>query len=999
MKNKKDIQNNLDLFREDLKKLNKEQLSAVKHGDGPLLVVAGAGTGKTTVLINRLAYLVMEKNIKTDEIFLATFTEKAVGEMVERADKILPYGYVDLWINTFHGFGERILKEHALDIGLSPDFKLLDETAQWVFIKKNLDLFNLSYYAPAGNPNKFIKELLKHFSRLKDENIEPEEYSKYYQDLEKKVEKDKIGDLDISDELEIEKLKELSEAYVVYNKLLVENNYLDFADLINCTIKLFKTRPNILKIYQEKFKYLMLDEFQDTNYSQYELIKILAGKKANLMVVGDDDQSIYKFRGASISNIMQFKDDYPEAKEIVLGRNYRSKQEILDLAYKFISHNNPNRLEVKLGINKKLKSYYNPENKSLEAVSAYNFLNESDELSFVSSKILEIYKQDPECNWLDFAILTRTNDSANKYSKELSRLNIPNLFVSLKGLYYKPIILDICSYFRLLDNYRESSALFRVLNMEEFKISYTDLQNIISEAKKKYWSLFEALQNIDKIRGVNPLSIAKIEKLLNLVNAHSIIARDQKPSHVFVKFVYDSEILKNLNHEKDKEIFSYINQFYQKIKKFEEGDDTLRLKDFMELLDFELEAGDFGRLKNDFADVDSVKVMTVHSAKGLEFKHVFICDLVERKFPSDNRSDKINIPEELIKEKNISAEDFHIEEERRLFYVALTRAKESLHLTSAKDYGGAREKRPSVFLKEADVNLIESEKINFEELEILKDIRVLEEQNEGEFLLKKEELKLPSYFSFSQFASFDKCPLQYKYAHLLKVPVPIEKYNLTFGKVIHNVLYHFLLPILQGENKMQANLFADKKKIEENIKLEKILSLYEDNWQDEGYENLEARDNYKEKGKNILISFYSSLIENNLPNIYFLEKDLRFKFKNNTIIGRIDRIDKLENNKFEIIDYKTGNAKETLSTDDKKQLILYKIMIENVLDIEVEKMTYYYLEAGEKLSFIAKDKEVEKTLEWLDNSISEINKKEFLPKPSSFNCSFCDFRDICEFRQ
>ncbi|MFA5420813.1 MAG: ATP-dependent DNA helicase, partial [Patescibacteria group bacterium] len=845
----------------------------------------------------------------------------------------------------------------------------------------------LDYYAPAGNPNKFIKELLKHFSRLKDENITPDEYLDYCNNLSDEGK-------DEAEVLENKKLKELAQAFFVYNKLLLKNDYLDFADLINYTIKLFKTRPNILKKYQEKFKYLMLDEFQDTNFSQYELIKILSGDKANLMVVGDDDQSIYKFRGASISNIMQFKDDYPLAKEIVLSSNYRSHQDILDLSYSFISHNNPNRLEIKLGINKKLKSFFDFKPQS-EVISAKSFLNESDELSFVSSKILELYKKDPECDWKDFAILTRTNDSADKYSKELSRLDIPNHFVSLKGLYYKPIILDIVSYLRLLDDYRESSALFRVLNMEEFKIGYSDLQNIITESKKKYWSLFEGLKNIDKIKGISSEALPKINKLLNLLDAHSPLAREKSPSYVFVKFVYDSEILKNLNHEKDKEIFSYINQFYQKIKKFEEDSETLRLKDFLELFDFELEAGDFGRLKNDFADVDTVKVMTVHASKGLEFKHVFISDLVERKFPSDNRSDKISIPDELIKEKVENSENFHIEEERRLFYVALTRAKESLHLTCAKDYGGAREKRPSVFIKEAGLNLIESDKINFEELGFFKDLKALDEKNEGQFLLKKEELKLPNYFSFSQFASFSRCPLQYKYAHILKVPVPTEKDNLTFGKLVHNCLYQFLLEILQGENKMQDSLFEKPS----NLSKEKLLKIYKDSWNDEGYESIDSRDVYKNKGKNIMNLFWENIESRELPNIYFLEKDLRLKFKGYTIIGRIDRIDKMPDGSFEIIDYKTGSTKKVLSADEKKQLILYKIIIESVLNIKVSKMTYYYLEEGHKLSFEAKEKEVEATMKWLDDTISEIVKKEFLPNPSSFGCGFCDFKDICEFRQ
>lgn len=986
-------------MNEELKKLNKEQSSAVKHDKGPLLVVAGAGTGKTTVLINRLAYLIMEKGVKTNEILLTTFTEKSANEMIERADKILPYGYVDLWIHTFHGFSERILRQYGLEVGLNPEFKLLDSTAQWVFLKKNLEELNLKYYHSSGNPNKFIAELLSHFSRLKDENISSEDYQELVESLGKKMQKNSGGEIDdVEEALELERLKELSSAYTLYNKLLIENNFLDFGDLINYTIKLFKTRPNVSKILKDKFKYLMVDEFQDTNLAQYELVKLLAGGKNNLMVVGDDDQSIYKFRGASISNIMQFKDDFPDTKEIILSNNYRSRQEILDTAYKFIKNNDPNRLEVKLNINKKLKSGLKFSGQG-EAVSVFNFLAQSDELNFVSAKIMEIYENEPETNWLDFAILSRTNSTADVFSKELSRLNIPNHFVSLRGLYYKPIILDIISYFKLLDNYKESSALYRVLNMEAFKISNIDLVNLNAFARRNYWSLYETLENIDKAKGISAESHPKINKLLSLIKSHSDFVGDKKPSFIFIKFIYDSEILKNLHHEKDREIFSYINQFYQKIKKFEESGEDLRLKDFIEALGFELEAGDTGGLKNDFADVDTVKVMTVHSAKGLEFKYVFLVDLVERRFPSDSRAEKISIHPALIKEKISENDNFHIEEERRLFYVALTRAKEGLFLTSAKDFGGSREKRPSAFIKEAGLDLIAVDKIDFSSLEFLKDLKVITEDKPK--LEEAENYQLPAHFSFSQFAAFDKCPLQYKYAHILKIPSSEDKPSLTFGRVIHDALYNFLLPVIANNN-MQADLFSSTKKegdLKSKLSEKRLLELYKKFWKDEGYGSKQKRDEYWQKGLALLKNFFNDLMSANLPEIYFLEKDFRFKFQDFLVKGKIDRVDKIGEGSFEIIDYKTGSGKYDLSADDKKQLVLYKMVAEASFGIKVDKLSYYYLENSQKLSFEAKDKDIEKMEKWLVDSVAEIRKKQFLPKPSSFTCDFCDFKGICEFGQ
>ena len=975
---------------EELKKLNKEQLSAVKHEAGPLLVVAGAGTGKTTVLINRLAYLVMEKKNKTDNILLLTFTEKAAGEMEERADRILPYGYVDLWIHTFHGFCERILRQQALEIGLNPEFKLLDGTAQWVFLKKNLQLFNLKYYTSVANPNKFIRELLNHFSRLKDENISIEDYNKVIKKIDKKKKKDK------AEELDEDRLKELATAYELYNKLLLENNYLDFGDLINYTIKLFHQRPNILKIYQDKFKYIMVDEFQDTNLSQYELVKILSQKTNNLVVVGDDDQSIYKFRGASISNIMQFKDDYPKTKEIVLNKNYRSQQEILDCAHQFIKNNDPNRLEVKLNISKRLISFSDSKN-SNKSISAFNFAEESDELSFVGAKIKEIYEKESDTNWSDFAVLCRTNDSADKYTKELNRLEIPNHFVSLKGLYFKPIVLDIISYFKLLDNYKESSALFRVLNMEEFKISYNDLMILNSEARRTYSSLFDVLKQADKIKGLDPLAVNKINKLLRLVENHSTFVNDKKPSFIFIKFIYESEVLKNLNHEKDRETFSYINQLYQKIKKFEESGEDVRLADFIEALNFELEAGDTGTLKNDFVDADTVKVMTVHSSKGLEFKYVFLVDLVERRFPSDNRADKIPVIRELIKEKIISDENFHIEEERRLFYVALTRAKLSLFLSGSRNYGGAREKRLSPFLEEAGIKVEVIKDIDFSELEFIKDMKsFMETKSKKE--ISSEKYKLPNYFSFSQFAAFSKCPLQYKYAHLLKIPASEDKPSLVFGRVIHNVLYNFLLPLI-ADNNLQKDLFSKKENSKDFLNEKKILEWYKHFWVDEGYGDLETMEKFREKGLRIVIDFYKKLMSEDLPEVYFLEKDFRFKFKNYFIKGKIDRIDKIADNQFEIIDYKTGSGKEELKTEDRHQLLLYKMVSEAAFGIKVVKLSYYYLESGEKLSFEAKDKDMEKVEDWLLSSITEIEKREFIPNPGPYTCSYCDFKGICEFKK
>lgn len=963
---------------EDLmQKLNSRQKEAVTHEAGPLLIVAGAGTGKTTVLINRLAHLVLDKGLSTEEILLLTFTEKSAAELEARADTLLPYGYVDLWIHTFHGFCERILREQALDIGLAADFKLISATEQWILIKKNLSRFDLDYYKPLGNPTKFISELLRHFSRLKDEDVSAIDY---LETAAKSLEED---------ELEVKRVKELATAYQTYNELLLENNFLDFGDLIVFTLKLFKTRPNILSAYQKQFKHIMVDEFQDTNWAQYELVKMLALPSNNLTVVGDDDQSIYKFRGASISNIMQFKDDYKDAKELVLVDNYRSRQEILDYSYEFIKHNNPNRLEEKLHIDKQLKSGANFEAKEAAAVRYLQFNRGEEEVGFVASQIADLYEQ-KKGEWLDFAILVRANDTADAYVKELTRLGIPNQFVSLKGLYFKDIILDCLAYLRLLDNYHESSALFRVLNMQSFKVSHLDIITINKFARHKVWSLFEALKNISAIPNISETGRNNIDKLLELLDKHSKLVADSEPSKIFLRFAYDSGLVASYDFDRDQEIFSYLNQFYQKIKKFEDNLPASRLNDFMQLMDLELEAGEVGALRLDFSDNDTVKIMTVHAAKGLEFKYVFLVNIVDKKFPTISRSEKISIPDNLVKEKIVSSKDAHIEEERRLFYVAITRAKEELFITGAKDYGGAREKKPSAFIAEMGLNIFEvGADENFSnKLELVRDLERLD-QKEPE---KPEKLVLPDKFSFSQLAAFSTCPLQYKFAFVLKIPAPTDKASLIFGRVLHNVLHDFLEPLEASD--LQDSLFGKK---EVKLDEEKLLALYEDRWQADGYGSKEEREKYYQKGKKILKTFWTNLSAEEFPEILFLEKNFTFKIGDGIIKGAIDRVDRLPDGTLEIIDYKTGNPKEKLEYADKRQLILYKIFLEEFLKIPVSKLSYYYLEGTYKTSFEAKDKDVEKLRLEVLTEIAEIKKGNFPPTPTEL-CKYCDFRDICQWR-
>lgn len=959
----------------DLPKLNKEQKEAVLCNKGPLLIVAGAGTGKTTVITQRIVNLIEKKLCRPEEILAVTFTEKAALEMEERVDNLLEYGYVDLWISTFHSFCERVLRDNALDIGLSPDFKILDNTSGWLLARQNLDKFDLKYYKVLGNPTKFIQALISHFSHCKDQEVYHENYLEYADTI-----KTKGNGLE---EGEKGRIKEVANAYHVYQRILLENSSLDFGDLINYCLKLFKKRSLILKKYQEKFKYILVDEFQDTNWSQYELIKLLAKPDNNLCVCADDDQAIYRWRGASFSNIVKFQEDFPKAKQVSLIKNYRSSQNILDQSYNFIKQNNPDRLEFRNKINKKLVAMPTGRqtNTKDEGVIEHIYSKTLDqEVGQTLKKILEILKKDKGATYNDFAILVRANDSAAPFTRALERAGIPYQFLASRGLYSKPVILDIISYFKLLDNYHEGTAVYRILNLPFLGISDTDIAIITQYCRIKTKSLFEALQEASLIRGVSSRAQEKIAFLLNLIKKHGLLAREKSVSEILVSFLEDSGYLKYLVDGNEEEKIDLLNQFYKKIKSFEEATIESTLKIFMEGINLELESGEEGKLEFDPEQgPDMVKIMTIHGAKGLEFKYVFIVNMVDKRFPTIERKDPIELPDALIKDIKPEGE-VHLQEERRLCYVAMTRAKRGLYFTSADDYGGQRKKKISRFLMEmgySEKNQISKDKGQNELL--------TEKVKAPVFIKKVESQYLPKHFSYSQLAAFEKCPLQYKFAFILRVPVR-GKAVFSFGKTMHNTLYEFL------------KLANEKKK----MKLEELVKMYNKCWIDEWYESKKQKDEYYKKGKEIIKDFYNNFSKNTpeilkVNNALALESPFNLKIGEHTLYGVIDRIDK-DGEEVIIVDYKTGQAKDKLDSEAKEQLLIYQIAAQEVLQLKPKQLTYYYLDEGKQVSFLGSEKELSDQKAKIIEEIKKIKNSEFGPTPG-WQCQYCDFKDICDHAQ
>jgi len=1032
-----------------LKELNKEQRQAVTHGAGPLLIVAGAGTGKTTVITRRIAWLIEQGLAQPEEILALTFTDKAATEMEERVDRLLPMGYVNTWISTFHSFAERILQDWGLEIGVPNNFRLLTAAEQWMLVRRNLERFKLDYYKPLGNPTRFIHALVQHFSRAKDEEVYPEDYLKLAQTKQldtgateymkkskitaspagRKNQKSKLKKKQAAEstdqsitEAEATRLLEVAEAYKTYQDLLHEQGVLDFGDLINYTLKLFRSRPNVLAHYQNKFKYILVDEFQDTNYAQYELLKLLASPANNLAVVGDDDQSIYKFRGASIANILEFKRDYPQAQEVFLTHNYRSFQNILDTAYEFIQLNNPYRLEVKLreyqgastdgakprtddaevttgseagnasssaGVKlaragKSLSKKLVAQRVGQGAVAHLPFVTGQDEALGVIAKLVELKKQ-TKAAWSDFAILVRANAQAQLFIQALRRAQLPYTFVANRGLYGEDIIVFIVSYLKLLDNYHESEALYRVVTTEPFSLSHEDISKLTYHAKKHTVSLYEALQASAAL-GLSQAGQEAVAKLNQLITKHTVYAREHSAAEVYVTAVNDLGINERLQHPAGAREAQLLTTFYHHIVRYEADTNNRTLAGFLGVLLLEQESGEEGELPTDTEEgPETVKVITVHSAKGLEWRYVFMVQLVDRRFPSVERREPIELPPELIKEI-LPEGDIHLQEERRLMYVGMTRARDGLFLTRATDYFGKTTKRPSRFLFELGLVSESAATAKAAPLSLPEPVQ------------KKESVgfAVPDSFSFSSISAFKKCPLEFKYRYLLKLPAPGAP-SLSFGSTMHRTFELFLKLWQQRLGARQGDLFGTKKLSANLPSFDELKKIYEESWVDEWYESKQQKQEYRlKRGPAQLKSFYE-VVSKNPPRVKYLEQFFKIALGPYKFVGKIDRIDEVGGG-VAIVDYKTGQEPaKGLEKVDRDQLIIYQIAAQEFFRQPVVSAKYWYLQPNSySLEFVADAAQIKAMKDEYEAIIGSIVGTI---KTDSFAVADAAKRHECRYRQ
>jgi len=959
--------------------LNARQKEAVEHDQGPLLIIAGAGTGKTAVITRRIAHLIAAKKARPEEILALTFTDKAAAEMEERVDLLVPYGYTDIWISTFHAFGDRILRENALELGLEPEFNVLTRPDQIIFLKEHLYEFNLDYYRPKSDPARFLDALVILFSRLRDEDVSWEEYLKYAKGLEEKSKKSPQEE-ELKENARAQ--MELARAYEKYQKFLMKEGKVDFANQVYLTLHLFRKKPLVLSRYQKQFKYILVDEFQDTNFSQFQLVKLLAQAHKNIAVVGDDNQSIFKFRGAAISNILNFMDYYPGARQVVLTENYRSTQVILDRAYRLIKHNDPDTLEVKCKISKELTA----RRKKGPAIDHLHFDTGSSEADEVARIIEEKVKKN-KLSYGEIAILVRSNNDAQPFLRALNMRLIPWRFSGNQGLYSQEEIRFLISFLRAIADPDDSISLYHLVSFPGlYNMDMADLTRCLNWADKKNRSLFNAFSCLDKIKELADISAktrVKIKKIVEDLNHYLKEARGLSSGKLLYLFLQQSGYIKRLMKEEsvvNEQRIKNIARFFNIVANFENLTSEDRLPSFVQHLDMLISAGDDPATAEADFDLEAINILTLHKAKGLEFSVVFLVNLVQGRFPWPRRREPIEMPLELIKDI-LPGGDYHIQEERRLFYVGMTRAKDKLYFTSSLDYGGKRTRKVSQFIYEAlDISPQKPEVIKTQALE---EIRRFAPRASAPAVKEKpissdELLRL----SFRQVDDYLTCPLKYKYVHILRIPI-MRHHSVVYGSAIHKAILDFY----------QAKI-AKKKFTEQDL----IKSL-KAAWVNEGFLSRAHEEQRFAQGEQTLKDFYNRENDKKLPA--YIEQSFNFALGKDKLVGRWDRIDETEEGAV-IIDFKTSDTVTKQKQADKRtkeslQLSIYALayrMVKGELPVRVE---LHFVDTGLIGRARRKESDLEKAEELIAQASCGIRSREFPARPNYLACKYCAYREVCPY--
>ncbi len=1008
--------------------LNPDQRRAVTHEEGPLLVVAGAGTGKTQVITRRIAWLVATRRARPSEILALTFTDKAAEEMAVRVDQLVPYGYTDTAISTFHAFGDGLIRQYALVLGLPTDVRVLTRPEVVIFLREHLFEFELDAYRPLGDPTRFLAALATLFSRCKDEDISPAAYREFADRVSAEaahvaeaagIVREAIPEADrTASDAAVEEAKrqdELARAYATYQSLLAANGCIDFGDQVALALRLVRESAAARAEIAGRFRYILVDEFQDTNRAQAELVGLLAEPHRNVTVVGDDDQAIYAFRGAAVDNILGFRERYRSARTVVLRRNYRSKAPILDAAYRLVRFNDPERLEVRAGVSKRLRA--ERADPGAAAVTLEAFATASDEADWIVAEIGRRIAAGARPR--DHAILVRANGHADPFLRALNLAGIPWRFSGTSGLYARPEIRLLLAFLRVVAEPGSSVDLYALATSEVYGLGGEDLTAIVNMARRRNRSIREVLEELDRQPGILRVGTetrATSTRLVADLRRYGEIAHERPAGELLYGFLRGSGLLARLagtDTVAAEEALGNIARFFEIVRSQSallSDDRAIFIARHLQTL---VEAGDDPATAELDPDTDAVAVLTVHKAKGLEFPIVFLPGMVAGRFPLNGRGDALALPAGLGRGAPPTPE-LALAEERRLCYVAMTRARDELILSHAADYGGSRARRVSPFVLEAldlptaagvpgagaGAPTPEARLSAFERAAARPEAT-------------RAPIDEPLSLSFYQVDDYLTCPLKYKYAHVLRVPLA-PHHAIVYGAALHKAVQLFHHRHAQGHVMSEAELDE----------------VFESAWSNEGFVSREHEEARLKAGRLALRRFREAQLEPDAVIPTYVEREFSFTLAGDRVRGRWDRVDvepvadgapdernraaspvepsadvvsptleMMGRERVTITDYKSSDvrdpAKARQRARDSLQLQIYAMGYEAVTGRLPDAVQLHFLGSGLIGRVEVDPKRLARARERIATAAAGIRARDYTPKPEYLACTYCAFRDIC----
>jgi DNA helicase-2/ATP-dependent DNA helicase PcrA len=934
--------------------------------------------------------------------------------MAVRVDQLVPYGYTDTQIATFHAFGDRVIRDHALELGLPPDVRVLSRAEAVIFLREHLFEFELDAYRPLGDPTRFLAALVTLFSRCKDEDISPLTYEQHAARLtaEASLVADASGVDPAAVAEEAARQTELASAYARYQELLAQNGFIDFGDQVALALRLVRESPSARAAIAGRFRYVLVDEFQDTNRAQAELVTALAEPHRNITVVGDDDQAIYAFRGAAIDNILGFRDRYPTARTVVLRRNYRSLGPILDASYRLIRFNDPDRLEIRTGIAKRLRAQRREVG---PAVRLEPFATGSEEADWIAADIARRVAEGAAPR--DHAVLVRANGHADPVLRALNVCGVPWRFSGSSGLYARPEVRLLLSFLRSVADPHSSVDLYALAASDVYAIAGDDLTAVVNMARRRNRSLWDVLEEVERQPGIlrlAPASRAAIHRLVADVTRFTAMAHDRPAGEVLYAFLRDSGLLARLAATATTaadEGLGNIARFFDLIRAQSAvlaDDRAVFVAQHLETL---IEAGDDPATADLDPDADAVAVLTVHKAKGLEFRVVYLPGLVAGRFPGNGRGEPLSLPAGLGRGEPPTPERA-VAEERRLFYVAMTRARDELVLTHAADYGGSRARRVSPFVLEA-LNLPASAAtpgvgaVSPGAEERLARFAAVDVPVPARSVPRGEPLML----SFGQVDTYLSCPLRYKYGHVLRIPTP-PHHALIYGSAMHKVVQVF------HHRHARGHVMSD-------AELDEVL---ESAWSNEGFVSREHEEARLQAARAALRRFREEQLGPEAVIPTYVEREFAFDIDGDRMRGRWDRVDIeslagdatdqapanvsiptadvvtptlgiMGRERVTITDYKTSDVRDPAKAKQRAreslQLQIYAMGYEAMTGRLPDQVALHFLDSGLVGKVDVDPKRVAKARARISEVASGIRAGNFDATPEPMACSRCPFRDIC----